>query len=137
MDQDKQIEQLVLTCIDTAKGMLKEYEMVIPFGIRSFNDSEDLKMNCPGDKNPDADWNEQINLVVNELKEFVSKENIFATVLVTELSSEGESGIGLQVETDMSSVLFVYPYKREGDEWIVDEPVQTDQLLASVFANNQ
>jgi len=50
VDQQKQIEKLVLTCIDTAKAMLDEYEQVVPFGIRAFNDSEDLKMNCPGDK---------------------------------------------------------------------------------------
>lgn len=133
MDQEKQIEQLVLTSLDTAKGMLEEYELVVPFGIRSFSDSEDLKMNCPADQNPDADWPAQISLVVTELKEFVRNENIFATVLVTELSSDGDTGIGLQVETEMSSVLFVYPYKREGDEWIIDEPIQTEQLLETVF----
>ena len=46
MEQQKQIEQLVLLCIDTAKEMLKEYNAIIPFGIRTFNDSEDMKMNC-------------------------------------------------------------------------------------------
>jgi len=137
VDQDKKIEQLVLTCIDTARAMLKEYEMVIPFGIRSFNDSEDLKMNCPGDKSPEAEWNEQIRMVVAELKEFVANENIFATVLVTELAAEGETGIGLQVETEMSSVLFVYPYKKDGDNWVIDEPIQTDQLLSRVFSSSE
>ena len=34
MDQQKQIEQLVLLCIDTAKEMLKEYKVIVPFGIR-------------------------------------------------------------------------------------------------------
>lgn len=133
MDHDKQIEQLVLTCLDTAKGMLKEYEMVVPFGIRSFSDSEDLKMNCPADKNPQAEWAEQISLVVSELKDFIKTENIFATVLVTELSTGDENGVGLQVETEVSSVLFVYPYRREGEEWIIDEPIHTDQLLETVF----
>lgn len=71
--------------------------------------------------------------MVAELKGFVENENIFATALVTELESGGESGIGLQVETEMSSVLFVYPFKQEGEEWVIDEPVQTDQLLDTVF----
>ena len=127
---------MVLTCIDTAKAMLDEYELIMPFGIRSYNDSEDLKMNCPGDKNPGASWNEQIDMVVTELKEFVNNESIFSTALVTELESEGDKAIGLQVETELSSVLFVYPYKRVDEAWIIDEPIQTDQLLTSVFDNN-
>lgn len=141
MDQQKQIEQMVLTCIDTAKAMLNEYGLVMPFGIRSFNDSDDMKMNCPGDEHPDADWNAQIDLVVSELKSFLEKENISATALVTELQSDDESGIGLQIETELSSVLFVYPYRKDEsnkdesnkDQWIIDEPVQTDQLLMTVF----
>ena len=67
---------------------------------------------------------------------FANLENVFATALVTELESDGESGIGLQIETLDSSVLFVYPFKKETDEWVIDEPVQTDQLLSSVFENN-
>lgn len=135
MDQQKQIENLVLTCIDTARAMLDEYQQVIPFGIRAFNDSEDMKMNCPGDKKPEADWNEQIEMVVAELKEFVLSEKIYATALVTELESEGEKAIGLQVETEMSQVLFVYPYRKEAEDWVIDEPIQTEQLLATVFGN--
>lgn len=133
MDQEKVIESLVLTCVDTAKAMLDEYGVVVPFGIRAFNDSDDLKMNCPADQQRDDDWTEQINNVVSELKGFVAQENIFATALVTELASDGETGIGLQVETELSSVLFVYPFKKQDDEWIIDEPVQTDQLLTTVF----
>ena len=136
MDQQKKIENMVLTCIDTAKAMLDEYELVIPFGIRSYNDSEDLKMNCPGDSNPETDWNEQIDRVVSELKEFVNNENICATALVTELQSEDKAGIGLQIETKFSSVLFVYPFKKDSETWVIDEPIQTDQLFSSVFDNN-
>ena len=133
MDQQKQIEQLVLLCIDTAKEMLKEYKVIIPFGIRTFNDSEDMKMNCPGDKIPEADVSKQVENVVRELKEFVANENIYATAFVTELESEGESGIGVQIETEQSSVLFVYPYRKQDDDWEIDEPIQTDQLLTRVF----
>ena len=133
MDQQKQIEQLVLLCIDTAKEMLKEYKVIIPFGIRTFNDSENMKMNCPGDKIPEADVSEQVENVVSELKEFVANEDIFATAFVTELESEGESGIGLQIEIEQSSVLFVYPYRKQDDDWVIDEPIQTGHLLAKVF----
>ena len=133
MDQQKQIEQLVLLCIDTAKEMLKEYKVIIPFGIRTFNDSEDMKMNCPGDKIPEADVSKQVDNVVSELKDFVANENIYATAFVTELESEDESGIGLQIETEQSSVLFVYPYSKKDDDWVIEEPVQTDQLLSKVF----
>ena len=133
MDQQKQIEQLVLLCIDTAKEMLKEYKVIIPFGIRTFNDSEDMKMNCPGDKLPEKDCSVQVENVVGELKEFVANENIYATAFVTELESEGESGIGLQIETEQSSVLFVYPYRKQDDDWVIDEPIQTGQLLTKVF----
>jgi hypothetical protein len=133
VDQQKQIEQLVMTCIDTAKEMLKEYQVIIPFGIRSFNDSEDMKMNCPGDKIPESDYSKQIDNVVSELKEFVANENIFATAFVTQLESDGGAGIGLQIETEQSSVLFVYPYSKQDDDWVIDEPIQTGQLMTKVF----
>ncbi len=136
MDQQKQIEQLVLLCIDTAKEMLKEYKVIVPFGIRSFNDSEDMKMNCPGDKLPEAGVSKQVENVVSELKEFLDNEDIFATAFVTELESEGDSGIGLQIETEQSSVLFVYPYRKKDGEWVIDEPIQTGQLLTKVFSNS-
>lgn len=133
MEQQKQIEQLVLTCIDTAKEMLKEYEVIIPFGIRCFTDSEDMKMNCPADQSPEGDTAEHIDKVVNELKNFVAAENVYATVVVTELESEGESAVGLQIETLDTAVLFVYPYSQKDDDWVIEEPIQTDQLLAKVF----
>ncbi|HED32799.1 MAG TPA: hypothetical protein ENJ08_01090 [Gammaproteobacteria bacterium] len=133
--QDK-IEKMVLSCIDTAKAMLNEYGRVIPFGIRSFNDSDDLKMNCPADKNPNANWSEQIERVVSELQGFVQSDDIYATALVTELASDGDSGIGLQIETELSSVLFVYPFSKREDEWHIDEPVKTDQLLSTVYNNS-
>lgn len=133
MDQDKQIEQLVLTCIDTAKAMLDEYGLVVPFGIRAFNDSDDLKMNCPADKNPEDNLDIQVDRIVSELKEFVANEDIFATALVTDLEAGDEQGVGLQVETEISSVLFVYPYTRENDGWVISGPIQTDQLLTTVF----
>ncbi len=133
MDKQKQIEKLVLLCIDTAHEMLKEYKVIIPFGIRSFNNSEDMKMNCPGDKNPENEYSEQIESVVRELKEFVAKENIFATAFVMHLDSDGGSGIGLQIETKQSSVLFVYPYRKEAGKWVIDEPIQTNQLMTKVF----
>ena len=133
MDKQKQIEQLVLLCIDTAREMLKEYKVIIPFGIRSFNDSEDMKMNCPGDKIPESDFSKQIEDVVSELKEFVANENIFATAFVMHLESDSGSGIGLQIETEQSSVLFVYPYRKEDDDWVIDEPIQTTQLMTKVF----
>lgn len=134
MNQEKAIEKLVLTSIDTAKAMLNEYGVVMPFGIRAFNDSDDLKMNCPADQQTEPDWTQQINDVVAELKKFLATENIFATALVTELQAEGETGIGLQIETERSSVLFVYPVKKQGDDWEIEEPLKTDQLLASVFS---
>jgi hypothetical protein len=136
------IEKLVLVCIDTAKAMLEEYQTVIPFGIRAFKDNDDLKMNCPGDKNPEANFDQQIEDVVSELKEFVKNENIFATALVTELESEGEKAIGLQVENEMTSVLFVYPFHKNDDksqtaeEWIIEAPIQTDQLLNTVYTHH-
>lgn len=113
--------------------MLKEYQMIIPFGIRTFNNSEDMKMNCPADKTPEENYSKQIDNVVNELKEFVENEDIFATAYVSTLESDDDSGIGLQIETEQSSVLFVYPYREQDDDWVIDEPIQTDQLMTKVF----
>ena len=133
MDQEKLMENLVVTCLDTAKAMLDEYKMVIPFGIRAFKEGDDLKMNCPGDKNPEANFDKQIEMVVDELKTFVINEKIYATALVTELESGDEKAIGLQIETEQSPILFAYPFHKEDEKWIIDEPIQTDQLLATVF----
>ena len=133
MDQEKLMENLVVTCLDTAKAMLDEYKMVIPFGIRAFKEGDNLKMNCPGDKNPEAKFDKQIEMVVDELKIFVQNEQIFATALVTELESGEEKAIGLQIETEQSPILFVYPFHKKNEQWIIDEPVQTDQLLTTVF----
>lgn len=133
MNEEKKIEQLVLTCIDTAKEMLKEYKIIIPFGIRNFNNSEDMKMNCPGDGNLKVDTLKQVDNVVSELKEYLQNEDIFATAFVTELEAGEELGIGLQIETTLSSVLFVYPYRNKNGEWEIDEPIQTEQLLTKVF----
>lgn len=133
MDQQKQLEKLVLAGIDTARAMLDEYKMVIPFGIRAFADSEDLKMTCPAEKNPQASWAEQLDMVVAELKQSIAAEPVSVAALVTELESGGESGIGLQIETTGSSALFVYPFRRENELWVIDEPIQTEQLLVSIY----
>ena len=133
MDNRKKFEQLVLTGIDTAKAMLDEYQLVVPFGIRAYKDNNDVKMNCSNDNDLLANWDEQIDKVAAELKEHVKNENIFATVLVTDLQSDDQKGIGLQVESELSSVLFVYPYEKVKDEWVIDEPIQTDQLLTRVY----
>jgi len=132
MNQEKTIEKMVVTCLDTAQAMLEKDGMVIPFGVRAINDGEDLKMNCPGDKKPKADFNEQIEMIVDELKTFVKNDFSYVIAIVTELESDDEKAIGLQVETDISSVLFVYPFREKDGQWIIDNPIQTDQLLPSV-----
>lgn len=135
MDQQKQLEKMVLACLDTAKEMLNEYKTIIPFGLRAYSDSEDMKMNCPAGQDSKAEWEEQIETVVNELREFVATETVSATVMVTDLQAGDESGVGLQIETEASSVLFVYPYKQVDDEWAFEEPIQTEQLFSSVYNN--
>jgi len=132
MNQEKIIEKMVVACLDTAQAMLEKDEMVIPFGVRAINDGEDLKMNCPGDKKPKANFNEQIEMVVDELKTFVKNDFSYVIAIVTELESGDERAVGLQVETDISSVLFVYPFRKKNEQWIIDNPIQTNQLLPSV-----
>jgi len=132
MNQEKIIEKLVVVCLDTAQAMLEQYEMVIPFGIHAMNDGEDLKMHCPGDKKPEENFNEQIEMVVNELKACVKHDSCYVIAIVTELEAGAEKAIGLQVETDLSSVLFVYPFRKKNKQWIIDNPIQTDQRLPSV-----
>jgi len=136
MDQEKLIEKLVLVCLDTAEAMLENHETVIPFGIRAFKDSEDLKMNCPETEDPEANFHGQIEKIVDELKTFVVNEQIFATALVTELQADDQRAIGLQVETELSSALFIYPFQKEDDKWVIKEPIETDQLLPSVYSRN-
>ncbi len=119
--------------LDTAKSMLEEYGLIVPFGIRIAKDSSQKKMNCPADKYPDEDWEAQIERVIMELRDFVAKENIAATAMVTSLQNGDQKGIGLQVENELDSVLFVYPYSKEKDEWVIEEPIQTEQLFRCVY----
>lgn len=133
-NQNKQLEALILACIDTSKAMLDEYKTVIPFGIRGYENSDDMKMNCPAGNDLKADWNDQIDQVVSELKSHIQNENVSVTALVTELKSDEESAIGLQVETALSCALFVYPYSRVDNEWKIEAPTQTDQLLPRAFS---
>jgi len=132
MNQEKIIEKMVMVCLDTAQAMLEKHEMVVPFGLRAIHDGEDLKMNCPGDKKPEENFNKQIEMVVDELKAYVKHESCYVIAIVTELESGDEKAIGLQVETDLSSVLFVYPFRKKNKQWIIDNPIQTDQRLPSV-----
>jgi hypothetical protein len=132
MNQEKIMEKLVVVCLDTAQAMLEKYEMVIPFGIRAINDGEDLTMNCPGDKKPEANFDKQIEMVVDELRQFVKTESCYVIATVTELEADDEKAIGLQIETELSSVLFVYPFQNRKGQWIIDNPIKTDQLLPSV-----
>ncbi len=129
----EQLEELVLTSLDTAKSMLEEYGLIVPFGIRIAKGSSQKKMNCPADKHPDEDWEAQIERVIQELREFVAKEEIAATAMVTSLQNGEQKGIGLQVENELDSVLFVYPYSKKKDEWVIDEPIQTEQLFSCVY----
>jgi hypothetical protein len=134
MVQEKQLKQLVMTSLNTAQAMLDEYQLVIPFGVRAFKDSENQKMNCPAENYKKSDWQKQVTLVVNELKEFLSNENLSATALVTELESDELAGIGLQIETKESAVLFVYPFAKKDGKWVIEEPMRTTQLLSRVYS---
>ncbi len=131
------IERLVTVSLDTARAMLEQYEIIIPFGIRASSESDDLKMNCPGDKDPSADWDRQIDWVVDELKDALKNEAVAATALVSTLVSGDETAVGLQVETAIGGALFIYPYQRDGDEWRMEEPIQSDHLLRSVFSSDE
>lgn len=133
VDQQKQLEKMVLACIDTAQTMLDEYGAVVPFGLRAYSDNEDMKMNCPAEEKNKTDWDKMIKAVVAELKDFVEAENVVATAVVTTLQANEEHAVGLQIETELSSVLFVYPYSKVDDEWVIDEPVKTEQLLDCVY----
>ncbi len=135
--QKEQIEKVILTSIDTAKAMLEDCGFVHPFGIRIFEDSDDIKLNSSEIHGDEKNSSEHLSLVVSKLKSFVATENVSITALVTTLESSTGSGVGLQVETKASSVLFVYPYRQEGNEWIIEEPIKTDQLLETVFCNQQ
>jgi hypothetical protein len=130
MENDKKMEQLLVSSIQAAQKMLDEYQMIIPFGVKAFLKNEDVKMQCFQEKFPKADWQELINLTATELKKAVKTEELFATTVITELESEGEKGVGIQIETIESAVLFVYPYEKKDDKWLIDEPIQLDVLTA-------
>ena len=133
MDLNGILKKMVLVSIDTAKTMLDEYGAIVPFGLRAFADSDDMKINSPAEENSKANWDEMITAVVAELKEFVATENIAATALVTMLEVGDVNAIGLQIETDKRATLFVYTYSKVDDEWVINEPIQTEHILETVY----
>ena len=126
----KKLESMILFSIQVAQEMLDEYETVIPFGIRAFADSDEIKMQCFQEKHPKGNWDELIKTTVNELKKSVEQDDIFATAVVLSVESEDAIGVGLQIDTRKGPALFVYPYHKDEDKWIIDEPSQAEMLIA-------
>lgn len=129
-EDQKKLESLVLFSIQVAQEMLDEYETVIPFGIRAFADSDEIKMQCFQEEHPKANWDELIKTTVDELKKSIVQEKIFATAVVLSVESEDAIGVGLQIDTRKGPALFVYPYHKEEDKWVIDEPTQAEMLIA-------
>ena len=129
--EEQLIGKLIVAGLDAAERMLNEYGIVAPFGIRVFKDSDDIKMNCPQDQEALSDWEKMIDLVCSELKEFIGSEKIYATALVMSLENDDQKGIGMQIGTDESSVLFVYPYQKDGEKWKIEEPMQAEGLITN------
>ena len=131
-DEQKKLEQMVIFSIEVAQEMLNEYEAVIPFGVRAFADSDEIKMKCFHEEHPKANWGELIETTVNELKKSIAEEEIFATAVVLSVESEDAIGVGLQIDTRKGPALFVYPYRKEEDKWVIDEPAQAVMLIAPI-----
>jgi hypothetical protein len=129
-DEQKKLERMVLFSIEVAQEMLDEYEAVIPFGIRTFADSDEIKMQCFQEKHPKANWDELIKTTIDELKKSVAQESIFATAIVLSVESEDATGVGLQIDTRKGPALFVYPYHKEEGKWVIEEPRQAEMLIA-------
>jgi hypothetical protein len=86
-EDQKKLESMVLFSIQVAQEMLDEYETVIPFGIRAFADSDEIKMQCFQEEHPKANWDELIKTTVDELKKSIVQEKIFATAVVLSVES--------------------------------------------------
>jgi len=130
INEQKTLERIVVFSIEVAQKMLDEYETVIPFGVRAFADSDDVMMKCYQEELPKANWDELIKTTVDELKKSVEEEEIFATAIVLSVESENSTGIGLQIDTRQAPALFVYPYHKKDDKWVIDEPTQAEMLIA-------
>jgi hypothetical protein len=129
-DEQIKLERMIVFSIEVAQEMLEEYEAVIPFGIRAFADSDEIKMQCFQEEHPKANWDELINTTVDELKKSVEQGDIFAIAIVLSVESEDAMGVGLQIDTRKGPALFVYPYHQEEDKWVIDEPSQAEMLIA-------
>ena len=60
----------------------------------------------------------------------MDKEDIFATAIVLSVESDDAKGVGLQIDTRQAPALFVYPYVKEDDKWVINEPTQVNMLIA-------
>ena len=134
-NEEKTLEKLIIFSLEVAQNMLDEYELVIPFGVHALANSEDIKMRCFQEKQPTADWGELIQTTTNELKKTIAQEKIVATAIVLSVEADDQKGIGVQIETPQSPVLFVYPYHKEEDKWVIDEPTQAQMLIAPKVFN--
>ena len=138
-DEQKILEKLVVFSIEVAQNMLDEYDIVIPFGVRAYADSDEIKMQCFQEKHPKSDWEELIKITTDALKKSVAEEDIFATAIVLSVDADGsdDMGVGLQIDTPQSPAMFVYPYHKKDNKWVIDEPMQVNMLVAPrVFKNH-
>jgi len=134
-NEQKSLEKVVALSIEVAHKMLDEYETVIPFCVRAFADSDDVMMQCFQEEQPEASWDELVQTTVDRLKQLAEEEELFATAVVLIVESGDGMGIGLQIDTRQAPALFVYPFHKQDEQWIIAEPMQAEILVAPrVFA---
>ncbi len=134
MENEKKIEQLIILGLETAKKLIESHKTVIPFGVRVFNDNEEVSLCNYYEAVPDADWNELIEHTITKLKEFAQKEDICATGIFTTLENGDDTAVGIQIETPQTAKLFIFPYTISEDAKVTikeAEPIQSEALIAS------
>ncbi len=138
MTNDKKIEQLITIGLDVAEKMIKGHDTVIPFACRIAKKDEDVKLSNHYAELPDADWAELLAHTATNLKEIVEKEDIFSTAIFTALQNGDDNAIGVQVETEKTATVFIYPFEvSEKEEIKISEPIQHDSLFAQQMFTNR
>ncbi len=131
MTDEKLMENVVLFGLEAATKMLNEYGSVIPFCVSGNLETEELRMKCYREEFPEDEWHDLILSTAQEIRSAIQIEKISIAALVTTLESKDSTGIGFQVDTPLSSVLFVYPYKKVKGEWKIEEPQKIDSTLTA------
>ncbi|PQO47655.1 hypothetical protein [Blastopirellula marina] len=128
------LEKLHYVGKQAAAEILRQYDTIPPFGIILDRNGDPVTHYPDSSQLADSSdaFGSMCNLVLDYLQAAADQGEATALALVTEMGSGDQIGFAVQVEVPGTVRLLLYPCRRQGSEWIVEEPIQ-DESGAILF----